>query len=426
MAGVPGPNASAAQVAAYWESEVKKHQIDTGRLLDYLHTLQVSGGAGLNDKQLQNRIDGIQEAINAAQKIANQQAAVLKTGSSSFGVSPKASPAARKNNAAAQLQQTTLKSEGQPTSPNSVFGQIYQSGSTNLNTTGMAALAAAVGSKYSFILNDKINPGKLKGLGALGAIVKSNVTIGSIIYSLMANQDQNTILAVQGELAKAGYLDPLHTTGLTPGEIGFSNDPTLQALATLLDSAQTRSLPVSQLLRQGQQSRQGQDWGKLWNSVVSGAPFSITGHTTDVQSPNSLADQLRQATTGAGSVSGGGQSVLGGGAGQNPTNQQTQQFISAAQAYEKNNPSVVTTQYEPQPGLGISGFTRFPLQKNQTTVGGVDQAAMDQFTYNWLIQNFGPNVAATGAANILSAFNQLLGLGDMGTGSAPSSAAGGG
>lgn len=411
MAGAPNP---AQQIAAVYIEDLKKGRMSLDSVISVLkgrlNDVQDTQGHNPYAKEQQA---GYQEALNYALKVQAQQDAASKSGNP-----------ASKPNPAVQKQVAALKSEGQQTAPNTIFGQMYNQGSTNLNTTGLALLSQAVGSKYSFVLNNMVTPGKSKALGSLGSIIKGNVTIGTTLLSLMQNQDQKTILGIQAELTRSGYLDPLHTTNLTPGVISSVNDPTLQALAQLMQSSQDRSLPVSQLLQQGFKSRQGQDWGKLWQSVVQGTPFSITGHDTNVQSPNSLADQLRQATTGAGGISGGSQSVLSGGAGENPSNDETQEFIKNAQQYQKNNPSTVTTQYEPQPGLGISGFTRFPLQKNQTTTGGVDSAAMDQFTYNWLIQNFGSNVAATGAANLLGAFNQLIGLNSAGTGTAPGQAAG--
>lgn len=324
---------------------------------------------------------------------------------------------------AADASTKQIAAEGQPTGPTSAFGQMFN-GTQQLTTAGTMALAQVLGSKYLIGINDKVNVSEdAKGLGALAAIVKPGLSVGQVLTSLLYNQDSGTIQAIQRELVAAGYLDPMHTNNLQIGAINGAvsgGDPTLQALANMLEASNNHKQPLQQILAVGQKSRQGQDFANLWDSIVSGKPFSVSGQQTQISSPDSLAGTLRKAATGEGF----GQGVLGGGAGRNPTQAESTNFAVAAQQYQMEHPTQVTTQYEPQPGLGISGFTRFPLQKSQTSVGGADQAAMDQFTYNWVLQNMGSDVAAQGAGNILSAFNQLLGLSN-GTGNAPGTAAGG-
>ena len=398
----------AASVAAYWESLVQKHKESAEDLANHLKNMLDS-----NPDWTGAQHDGIVQALSWAQNIAKEAADAGKSGSKD--VSPEKLEQAK-------AATKTIAAEGQPTGAGSVYGQMFN-GQQGLTTAGTMALAQALGSKYMIGINGSVNVGKDSGkLGALGAIIKPGLSVAQILTSLMFNQDQGTIQAVQRELVSAGYLDPLHTTNLQLGAVSSVNDPTLQALANLLEASANHKTPVQKILTQGQASGQGKDWANLWDSIVNGQPFTVHGTETNISSAASLTDQLRNTAHGANS---GGQGVLSGMAGQNPTDQENADFTQQAQEFQRSHPAQVTTQYEPQPGLGISGFTRFPLQKSQTTVGGADQAAMDQYAYNWVIQNMGSDVAAQGAATVLQAFNQMLGLGAMGTGNAPSSAAGG-
>lgn len=406
----------ADKIAAYYESEIQKHKETAQQVVYQLQNLLAAPpGPGTNQQAEQ----GWKTALDFAQKLVTQQEAAAKAGSQP---NPKDVQLTDKGaNSAAKQSVQTIASEGQPTGSSSVFSSWFN-GSQAVSQVGEQYLAAALGSKYLININNKVGVGSnTKNLGALGSIIKPGLTAAQIITTLMFNQDQNTITAIQRQLVSAGYLDPLHTTNLSPGSIGSVNDPTLQALANLLETAATGNNTIQSVLKAGQDSSKGKDYANLWDSIVTGQPFTVRGNQTNVQSAESLAGQLRNTAQGSNF----GQGVLSGGAGLNPTAGETNQFVSQAQAYQQAHPSQVTTTYEPQPGLGISGFTRFPLQKSQSVVGGADQAAMDQFAYNWVVQNMGGQVAANGAANILSAFNQLLGLGSTGSGSAPSSAAGG-
>ena len=407
------PKSDADKVAAYYESEIQKHKETAQQVVYQLQNLlSAPPGPGTN----QDAEKGYQTALKYAQDLVKQQEAAAKAGTAA---NPSTVPITDKGaNAAAKQSVSTLSSEGQPTGPTSVFGQMFN-GQQGLTTSGTMALSQALGSKYMIGINNKVSAGTVNG--ALGNIIKPGLTVAQILTSLMFNQDQGTIQSIQRQLVRAGYLDPLHTTNLQLGAVATVNDPTLQALANLLEASSNHNSTVEHTLQVGNQAPQGKDWVNLWDSIVSGQPFTVHGQETNISSAESLAGTLRNTATGANSGSG----VLGNMAGEAPTQGQSDAFTAAAQEFQRKNPSQVSTEYVPQPGLGISGFTRFPLQKSQTVVGGADQAAMDQFTYNWVLQNMGTDVAATGAANILSAFNQLLGLGGTGTGQAPSSAAGG-
>lgn len=406
----------AAKIAAYYEGEIQKHKETAQQVVIQLENLlSAPPGPGTNQQAEQ----GWQTALSFAKHLVSQQEAAAKSGSAPNPQSAKLTD--KSASGAAKGQLSTISGEGQPTGPTSVFGQMF-SGTGATTQAGEATLAAALGSKYMISINNKLNVGPDSGrLGALASIIKPGLTAAQILTTLMFNQDAGTITKIQRELVASGYLDPLHTN-IQVGLVGYQNDPTLEALANLLQTASTGNHKVQDVLQTGMQSGKGRDFVKLWDSITQGQPFTVTGTQTNVQSAESLAGQLRNTSQGANS--GGG--VLSGMAGRNPSTGETGQYVSAAQAYQAAHPSQVTTTYEPQPGLGISGFTRFPIQKSQTVVGGADQAAMDQFAYNWVIQNMGSDVAATGAANLFAAFNQLLGLGSQGTGNAPNSAAGGG
>lgn len=401
-------------LAANYENLIKQHRDSAQEVISLIQQTLTNGdayGSGLSA----DTKAGLEQALAYAQKISTQQSAAGKSGKTTQAATVSAESQAEKT-VAGEGNPITKAGKGQT----SVFGQMYNSNAT-LTTQGEQFLAAALGSKYLINVNNKVNVSNdAKGLGALGALIKPGLTAAQVLTTMMFNQDQGTITAIQRQLVAAGYLDPLHTTNLQIGTIGSVNDPTLQALANLLESG-SHGTPVQKMLAAGTNSRQGKDFANLWDSVVGGQPFTVHGDQTSVSSPESLADSLRKTSTGEG----GGSGVLSGGAGRNPTTGENASFINAAQQFQMEHPEQVTTSYEPQPGLGVSGFTRFPLQKSQSTSGGADAAAMDQFTYNWLLQNMGPDVAAQGGATVLAAFNQLLGLNAAGTGSAGSSAAGG-
>ena len=401
-------------LAAYYLSLLKQHKETALQVESQIQAVLAGSASGGPSALPQAQQESLNKALDYVRSLLSDTSGAEKTGQGATTSTP------NPQQAAAQAATKTIANEGQPTGKTSVFGQMFN-GQQQLTTAGQMALAQALGSKYMIGINSKVNVGgDNKALGALSSIIKPGLTAAQILTSLMFNQDQGTIQSIQRELVAAGYLDPLHTTNLQIGSLSSVNDPTLQALANLLEASANHNSPVQKILTTGQTSSQGKDFAKLWDSIVSGQPFTVTGQQTQVSSNESLADQLRKTATGES----GGQGVLAGMAGQNPTEGQTNAFDTAAREFQQAHPAQVTTQYEPQPGLGISGFTRFPLEKSQSTVGGADQAAMDQFTYNWVLQNMGSDVAANGAANILQAFNQLLGI-SGGTGNAPSTAAGG-
>lgn len=255
--------------------------------------------------------------------------------------------------------------------------------------------------------------------GNLGSIISEVAPNGATmqqaiggLYNLAENNPQD-LMALQQVLIKAGFLDPQKatgTTGFTYGGIG-KGDVTVQALTAAITSSIQGKETLNQLLAQRLQdphNTEGQKYWSLFQTIQGNTPITTHGQNLNISSPAALADQVRTAAHGAGEPGG---STLSGMAGQDPNAQQTQQFVAAAQQFQRENPAQVTTQYE----LGPTGTMRYPMEKGQTVVGGADQAAMDQFTHNWLVQNMGSQVAATGAANLLSAFNQLLGLGQGGT-----------
>jgi hypothetical protein len=283
-----------------------------------------------------------------------------------------------------------------------VLGQDYTGGGPAVTPVGGGSSPSLAGisqqsisgeywdpSKNQYITLRRLVPGMVDGTpspldyGNAQYVQPPQISIGDAMNNLLAmgdNADPDAIIALQDRLIKAGYLDP-SKKAFNYGSITGTKDPTYSAYYNVLEAAIRTSTDYNAILTNRINRNAGAKFEKALDTVKARqakADAALLPHTTTSTAVN-LSDPLSaQALL---------TKTLSNELGRNPTTDEISQFTNALTTAQTQNPTTTSAYVDPtDPAAPV---------KSSTSTGGFDP---NQFTENYVTQNFGQERDAVGAA----------------------------
>lgn len=275
-----------------------------------------------------------------------------------------------------------------------IGGLTYTPTTAGGSATGPAVITDSNGNTLQILVSSEYQKNgtaaKIPNLGD-GQNLTFQQRLGQLLG--LPQVDQQGFIDLQTQLVQAGFLDP-RASSFHIGEV-LPGDATYRAYEQAMSEAITSNRNLNDVIQglvADTNNKTGQAYYNTLQSMLGQKPVTLTAVHTTVPGTADLQGDFRGKL----------QQLVGA----DPTQEQYSAFVSAAQAFARANPELVTTEYTMGPG----GSLRFPQAKDISTVGGLGQQGMDQFAESYIAQHMGTQEATAGVNNLVAQFQQMLGV----------------